>query len=274
MKRIRLASILFFAMQTLLHPGALSAQTLAELNQDKFPLAVGNRWEYRATTSWNLDNPETFPGYTSETEVVWEITARETVLGQEAYRFEITHRFLAGPDSGAVRTGQTWFAMSGDTLRSVAAINTGGFEPGTAQLFKPVVQEEEPFPWNIISLIFPLSVGQSWDFGAGFFENDTKVVETEERVLVPAGEFETFKVVRLVEFENSTDHIRTEQWFASVGLVKMKDEQILTTTVEPGDDPSEGNHRVLAEMELHSFHLAGESTAIERKSWGQIKDLD
>ena len=274
MKRTRLAAILFFALQTLLHSSVLSAQPLAEFNQNGFPLAVGNRWEYRATSTWNPDNREDLSRYTTLTDVTWEITAREIVLGQEAYCFEITHRFLAGPDSGAVRTARTWFAMDGDTLRSVASINTGGLEPLMAQLHKPVVQEDEPDSWDIISLIFPLYAGQSWDFGTGFFEKDIKVVEAEEMVSVPAGEFETFRVVRIVEAEGV--NVRTEQWFSTVGVVKMRDQEILEQDRlgEGGEALEKFTNRGTAAMELARFHLVRGSTAVEWKSWGQIKDSD
>ena len=274
MKRTRLAAILFFALQTLLHSSVLSAQPLAEFNQNGFPLAVGNRWEYRATSTWNPDNREDLPRYTTLTDVAWEIIAREIVLGQEAYRFEITHRFLAGPDSGAVRTAWTWFAMDGDTLRAVASTNTVGLEPLMAQLHKPVVREDEPDSWDIVSLIFPLYAGQSWDFGTDIFEHDTKVVEAEEVVSVPAGEFETFRVVRIVEA--GSVNARTEQWFAAVGVVKMRDEQIFEQDRlgESGEALEKFTDRVIATMELERFHLAGESTAVEWKNWGQIKHSD
>ena len=77
---------------------------------------------------------------------------------------------------------------------------------------------------------------------------------------MPAGEFETFRVVRVVEDPGVS--IRTEQWFAAVGLVRMRDRQVFTQplTNELGELVGEFTDGETAEMELQRFSLAGMST--------------
>ncbi|MYI64036.1 MAG: hypothetical protein F4105_20720 [Gemmatimonadetes bacterium] len=179
-------------------------------------MAVGNLWEYHITASFKIDD-EFFDAF--ESEAIWEIVAREEILGQEAFRFEITHRYLSGTDS-TVAIAQRWFTMREDRLLAVAS--RGDFRvPHSAQLFK-VVQEDDANPWNITTLVFPLAVGQSWEFGADLPDIDSnyKVVEAREAQEVPAGEFETFRVVHLQEGPGTNSS--TEQWFAAIGLIKMR----------------------------------------------------
>lgn len=103
---------------------------------------------------------------------------------------------------------------------------------------------------------------------------DRKVVEARETVVVPAGQFEAFKVVRLVA--SPVLNIRTEQWFAAVGLVKMREESITTEvcTDERGQDMGEFSERTTAVMELQRYRVGGQPTAVESQSWGRLKDRD
>lgn len=251
-------------------PG-LEAQALDELNENGFPLEVGNRWDYRVGTDLNVIEPTlAWP-----TEAVLEILAREEVLGLQAFHFRTTHRFLVGPDSHQTATGDTWFSMQDDTLWGIASDMIGALDPVSAQLLKPVAQGE-PDPWRIRTLVFPLAVGRSWNFGSilpELVENltDRKVVEARETVAVPAGEFEAFRVVRLVG--SPALNIRTEQWFAAIGLVKMREE--LTSVEERVDERGElmGESVVhsTAVMELQRYRLGGRPTAVQAESWGRLK---
>ena len=54
------------------------------------------------------------------------------------------------------------------------------------------------------------------------FPNDTKTVEAEETVTVPAGQFAAYRVARVATGPGIA--IRTDQWFSPVGLVKVVDE--------------------------------------------------
>ena len=252
----------------MLSSNPLHAQSLDQLNQDGFPLAVGNIWEYHITASFKIDD-EFFDVF--ESEAIWEIVAREEILGQEAFRFEITHRYLSGTDS-TVAIAETWFTLRGDSLLSVAARGDLGRVPHSAQLFK-VVQEDDANPWNITTLVFPLAIGQSWEFGADLpdIDSDYKVVEARETQEVPAGEFETFRVMHVREGPELNS--RTEQWFAAIGLVKMRFFSLITQRRlnERGEDIGEFTFQENTETELVRFHLAREPTTVEQRSWGQLK---
>ena len=267
MNAIQQSCLLLVAL-ILLSSNPLHAQSLDQLNQNGFPLAVGNLWEYHITASFKIED-EPIGGF--ETEAIWKIVAREEVLGQEAFRFEITHRYLSGSDS-TVAIAETWFAMRGDSLLSVASRGDLGRVPHSAQLFK-VVQEDDANPWNITTLVFPLAVGQSWEFGTGLpdIDSDYKVVEARETQEVLAGEFETFRVVHIQE--GSGINSRTEQWFAAIGLVKMRFFSLHTQRRldERGKDIGEFTFQENTETKLVRFHLAREPTTIEQRSWGQLK---
>lgn len=133
----RLCLLLLISLTSGVHGQSLSEQ----LNRDGFPLAVGSRWEYAAVAANRVEFFETQDVVHEvhwQVDVVWEITAREQVLGDDAYRLEVTHRTVSGPDSGMVATGQTWFSMRGDTLWGLASRDIAGLNPVVAQLFKPV----------------------------------------------------------------------------------------------------------------------------------------
>ena len=269
MNAIQQSCLLLIAL-ILLSSNPLRAQSLDQLNQNGFPLAVGNLWEYHITASFKIDD-EFFDAF--ESEAIWEIVAREEILGQEAFRFEITHRYLSGTDS-TVAVAQRWFTMRGDSLLAVASRRDIGHVPHSAGLFK-VVQEDDAHPWNITTLVFPLAVGQSWEFGADLLniDSDYKVVEARETQEVPAGEFETFRVARILEGPGTNS--RTEQWFAAIGLVKMRFFWLNTQRRlnERGEDIGEFTFQENTETELVRFHLASEPTTVEQRSWGQLKKL-
>ena len=262
-------SCLLLVVLILLSANPLHAQSLDQLNQNGFPLTVGNLWEYHITASFKIDD-EFFDGF--ESEAIWKIVAREEILGQEAFRFEITHRYLSGTDSSTVAIAETWFTLRGDSLLAVASRGDIGFVPPSAQLFK-VVQEDDANPWNITTLVFPLAVGQSWEFGTGIssLDSDYKVVEARETQEVLAGEFETFRVVHIQEGPGFNS--RTEQWFAAIGLVKMRFFSLGTQRRlnERGEDIGESTFQENIETELVRFHLAREPTTVEQRSWGQLK---
>ena len=196
-----------------------------KLNEAGFPLSVGNRWTYRAAAERTVSGMYEL-SLNWEVEVVWEIKAKEPVLGLEAFRMETVHHVLSGPEIGSRAVGETWFAVKGDTLCAVASRGTAGFFPASAQLHKniaPYVQNA-PSAWDVTVLILPLKIGKVWDYGASLFASDRKVVETQEKVTVPAGRFDAFRVVRVVDDPDA--ELRTEQWFTSVGLVKMREESV------------------------------------------------
>lgn len=251
------------------------AQSLTEqLNRDGFPLAVGNRWEYAAAGAHRVEffeSQEVVSEQQWRVEVVWEIIAREQVLGEDAYRFDVTHRTISGPDSGRAATGQTWFSVRGDTLWGLASRDIGGLNPAAAQLFKPVAETDPPNPWGVASLVLPLEVGASWPFqppGGG----DEKTVAAVETVDLPIGQMEAFRVLReflppAVGFSR-----RSEQWFNALGMVRLRHEEITIAplTDELGNELGDGTTVDRVEMDLIRFELA-DGTAVANRTWGEVK---
>lgn len=225
------------------------------LNENGFPLTVGNRWEYRlsGSTTSSDQSPDLTQAY--GVDVVWEIKAKEIVLGQEAYRFEITHSFTEGPDQGQTSTGETWYAVQEDTLWAVASRSISDLAVW-GQLFKPVLQSP-PDRWGVVVLIFPLKVGKSWTFSEGLGEGDSKTVTARgEKVKVPAGEFETFRVERTAVL-GTGEEVRTRQWFTDIGLVKFTSSNRLSQvrTGERGEVLGEFVYQEDVEMELLRYAL-------------------
>ncbi|MFC1525612.1 hypothetical protein ACFL6X_02255 [Candidatus Latescibacterota bacterium] len=196
-------------------------EDLSQLNRSGFPLKVGNVWEYDATVS-HEDMTEAQSSYSTATAARLEIIAEDQVFDESAYRLRITH---IQHSIGDTIVAHSWFAVRGDSLLGLAtAGNIGGLDPLNAQLLKPVAQndDDEPTEWGALSLVFPLATGRSWDFlpFGGLFDSDTKTVEGKERVSVPAGRYGCYHVVRRVDEPGF--HLRTEQWFGPVGLVRLR----------------------------------------------------
>ena len=220
-----------------------------------FPLSAGNTWKYRVTAERSSQlSSSTIEHIQWEVDVLWQIKGKESVLGTDAYRMETTHHFLSGPDSGKVVTGRTWFSMKGDTLWAVASQDIGELLPESAQLHKAAVTftQDMPARWGVVVLVFPLKIGSEWDYG---FAASRKAVEAVEEVSVLNETFEAFKVVRI--FDIPSVQIRTEQWFGSIGLIRMKEELLSTQTRtdERGNVIGKVVDRRIVNMELESYQL-------------------
>ena len=83
---------------------APTSSSLDRLNVQGFPLAVGNNWVYELNGSIAPPDSSSDFNYTRKVAADWEIVAKDTVLGQEAFHFETTHHFPEGPDEGQVST--------------------------------------------------------------------------------------------------------------------------------------------------------------------------
>ena len=189
-----------------------------------FPLASGNTWKYRVTVEQRLPLSSDRVEHSQwAADVRWQIFGKESVQGVDAYRMETTYRYTGGPERGEVVTGQSWYTMEGDTLWAVASQGIGMLFPETARLHKVAINatQDMPNPWNVAVLVFPLKINSEWDFGSPHLPSK-KVVEAIEEISVLNQTFETFKVVRIVD--TPSIQLRTEQWFASIGLIRMKEE--------------------------------------------------
>lgn len=127
------------------------------------------------------------------------------------------------------------FTFKGDdfTYRQKLQINeTGVYVKETYQKMKVllVFNKEETFTYNepLPRIKFPLEVGKEWNWDGKEYdeENINKIsvgakVEKSEIIKVPAGTFETLKLVTTITSSAGTKNTVTE-WFAkNVGLVKM-----------------------------------------------------
>ncbi len=77
-----------------------------------------------------------------------------------------------------------------------------------------------------------------------------------ERIAVPAGTFETLLVARTTE-DGSWVEFRTEQWFAEIGLVRLRhrDTDVQRRTGERGEDLGEFSTLTTVDMELQSYSI-------------------
>ena len=223
-----------------------------------FPLALGNTWKYRVMAEQWLPHSSDLVEHIRHTvDVRWQIFGKESVEGVEAYRMESIYRYTGGPERGKVVTGLSWYTIAGDTLWAVASQLDGLLFPSTARLHKVAINatQDVPNPWNVAVLVFPLKVNSEWDFGGSPRLPSKKVVEAIEEISVLNQTFETFKVVRTVD--TPFIQLRTEQWFASIGLIRMKEEvsYVLDQIDVAGNVIGQLRSRRIVDMELESYQL-------------------
>ncbi len=194
----------------------------------RFPLAIGNEWVYRCSYSRVSESASDTTSESSTGEITWKIAAFEEILGQEAYRMEVTQRVTSGPDSGNVFTFNTWYAERDSMLVATANESTAGHAPFSfGQLHKRTIPKSEIYPWGITVLKYPLSMGAEWQF-SNLYASDTKKVEARDRITVNGREFDTVRVVRNLDLDTIGSvpgkdrpfHSVTTQWYAPEGLVK------------------------------------------------------
>lgn len=191
----------------------------------RFPLAVGNTWVYRSAADRMTISAGDTTREAATGDVTWTITARETILGIDAYRMQITQHVLSGPDSGKTFTFNDWYAEQDSVLLAVANEDTATQAPFTmAQLFKPASPSNEISDWGVTVLVYPLTTGREWCF-LPQDEYDKKVVEARETIDVRGRRFDTFRIVRNVDTRSHPGSLMSvvltcTQWFSSVGLVK------------------------------------------------------
>ncbi len=228
---------------------------LASLRGLPYPLAVGNRWEYRIRANTRIVSPGT-PDVVFENESPWtaEITGTASVEGrsyflQEEYDPRVLRvpgglRFAMRQDrSGlferdiALRIGSTVPARACDAptagvsaLRSALATSLAGhprraaFERAGAELearLRSVLAGPPgggPDPGEITHLRYPLRVGARWVVreSPGF----SRHVVGRERLLLRAGSFVAWRILGGSELFGPADHAMF--WYAGSGLVRIR----------------------------------------------------
>ncbi|MFZ1517918.1 MAG: hypothetical protein WAU11_04045 [Ignavibacteriaceae bacterium] len=127
------------------------------------------------------------------------------------------------------------FTFKGDdfTYRQKLLINDNGvFVKETYQKMKLllVFNKEGTFTYSeaLPRIKFPIEIGKSWTWEGKEYDDEeintlnvTATVEKSEKLKVPAGTFETLKLVTIITSSAGTKNTVTE-WFAkNIGLVKM-----------------------------------------------------
>ena len=193
--------------------------SIESLNQQGFPLAVGNIWKYQATYLENTTDTLAVQHLAVQHfSVEWEVEAQEEVFGVTAFRIKTTHSISGDyiPESG-VYTSLTWIAGTPDTLKAVASQGVPPFSEG--QLSKPatLTLANDLHPWQFYILVFPLVPGKSWSV----FDNSDfgrKTVIEKETISVPAGSFETYSVKYALEGSPEMTYV---VWYGEVGIIKI-----------------------------------------------------
>jgi hypothetical protein len=236
------------------------------LNTAGFPMTVGNQWEYAVTKQHII---QTNPAYadiayndttTVEARVTWRIEGIDSVFVPAAYRMITATEYLSGPDSGTSMLAHKWFTVEADTLREVAHISQNGHGLPEVLLQRPasesVTQSSSLARYRV--LVYPLEVGAEWSYDGSAHK---KVVEARERISVPAGRIDAFRVMRddrptlLPQVEGYTNHgTTTWQWFSSVGVAKMR--RVSTANaITLLDEWRDATRTDITEMELLSYDL-------------------
>lgn len=188
----------------------------------EFPLEIGNTWVYRLSYDYH-DSLGNSPDISMEVEVTWEITDHDSVFWHDAYEMEVTHNYLSGTYKGKIETAKYWYEQKDGSLGSVA--NEGHLYMLYGQLFK-MTDRSDLYPWFVTIAVYPLSIGETWDFSVESDILSEKTVVDREYVTVPAGIFPAYYILRKL----ASDDIHSgsgefwkyyRQWFSTVGLVKM-----------------------------------------------------
>lgn len=129
----------------------------------------------------------------------------------------------------------TVFTLKSDdfTYRQKLLINDSGvFVKETYQKVKLLlgINKQNNFTYNegLPRIMFPIEVGKSWDWKGKEYEEDntntlnlTAKVEKIEKLKLPAGTFETIKIVTVIKSTSGTKSTVNEWYAKNVGMVKM-----------------------------------------------------
>uniref|UniRef100_A0A832G8L3 DUF3108 domain-containing protein n=1 Tax=Ignavibacterium album TaxID=591197 RepID=A0A832G8L3_9BACT len=110
--------------------------------------------------------------------------------------------------------------------------NDGVFVDETYQKIKVLLFVNKESKYNYDRLLprikYPFVVGQSWEWKGYEFNEDEKyslnvksVIEEKNLITIPAGKFETIKVITTIESSSGTKNTVTEWYSEGIGIVKM-----------------------------------------------------
>ena len=250
MKRLIIVSTLL----TLLFTGCIfdgdNDEKYPEVNE--FPLETGNTWVYRLSYDYH-DSLGNHPDISMEVAVTWEITDHDSLNEHDAYEMEITHHYLSGDNKGKIESTRNWYEQRDGRLGSVAS--EGSLYMHHGQLFK-MADTSDLYPWFVTIAEFPLSIGKTWTVGWETEISTLKTVMDRESVAVPAGNFPAYRVISQVTYNDIWGWYQNQQWFSSVGIVKMSVNEYIN---ELGTSYGGANEKqvctIQTTMELVEYHL-------------------
>lgn len=223
-------------------PDAFAELTSEDLIIERFPVAVGNSWDYRRTFYTAVH--DTLSGAVVqeilhidslhaefldiETVNEWECYKYSSKLFDGLYTYSDTV-WYAHPESSFFEIGYTppthagppW-KISAEPILKFGGRSLHGIQDlklylymistsGLAGAISDVILWDPPKKL----FVFPLTVGMEWTSITDPWKEERKVV-SEEFVQVPAGDFSTLKIDMIPEVEN----LLLYQWLSEYGIIK------------------------------------------------------
>ncbi len=209
-------------------------RTLGTKESITYPMAIGNRWEYRrertafgtassyhvvtvlsTDTGWSVDPIYVF----GETWFAFQNMALDSSLTYN--HANSAGLFLAGYDGEryATPTGYS-FPFSVGRLTAAADLSGRFIGPSRNALGTEDIVIEDPFR---LGLEYPLEIGAEWVFRNGDPRRIEKSCEAFEIIEVPAGEFGCFVVQWQVDLNGDgsfNDNVMFTDYIAEQGLIK------------------------------------------------------
>lgn len=200
------------------------------LNSKRFPLSIGNHWEYKGKTEDTIISKIDTTITSFDFKTIWDIVSKDTVFGVESFKMAITEYYLSGPDSGKVSNGYDWYTMRGDTLKAVACLSTSSILMG--QLYKITHPANDIVEWNVNILVFPLTIGKRWILSPDLDFLGEKNVVSEESVSLPnIGKIKAFRIIRTLDFtsiyDDSYENYNDVQLYSSIGLIQVNRDDVM-----------------------------------------------
>lgn len=223
-----------------------------KLNSKRFPLSIGNHWEYKGKTEdtiiSNIDTTIT----SFDFKTIWDVASKDIVFGVESFKMAITEYYLSGPDSGKVSIGYDWYATRGDTLKAVANLNTVNL---MGQLYKITHPANDIDEWNVNILVFPLTIGKRWLFAPDLDIGEKNVVSEESVNLPNIGKIKAFRIIRTLDnysnYDDSDWNYNDVQLYSFIGLIQVNRDDVM----QYNSDNYVKNDKII-KKEIHKIEYA------------------
>lgn len=188
---------------------------------NSYPLAVGNRWTYEIHTTLNLDPPVTATEVVDQVQKEWVDVGDHTYLKQTMQGREpnawISVQYLRQDRDGLYQLDPPTVPTGAPAQRGGVPLLVTTLFGGSGGKFLAV----GPDAGEALLLRYPLKVGESWtmrdvpELGGKW----TATVEGRERLSMPAGDFNAYRVRVRQPFQGPEDGLLI--WYAPEGIVKL-----------------------------------------------------